>query len=176
MAIKNMVCSLAVLFFSVSSLAAEVQEARVNSETGIIEVDVSYGGGCQEHSFQLEIGMCLESHPVQCFAELKHNSNGDTCEAYLGQTLEFSMADYGLNDSYYLGGSLTIVGDNNSRVSITLPEVGVGNKAPGNDQVGDTITVHQGDTLPAAPSGYRWELQVVLESYPAQYVYELVAE
>jgi hypothetical protein len=167
---------IALAALSTATFSAEIKATRVNSETKSIEIDVAYGGGCEKHDFKLEIGACLESYPVQCFAELKHDSNGDFCEAYIQETLSFSIKELGLDDEYYELGSIDIIGDNNTRKSISLPELTptFSNKVDSKYSEGSRITVQHNGIVPGAPKGLKWELKAVLESYPAQYVYVLV--
>ncbi|MDZ4662544.1 MAG: hypothetical protein SGJ18_13110 [Pseudomonadota bacterium] len=112
---------LGLLLLSTVSLAAEVKSASVIGKN--IQVEVVYGGGCGEHTFDLKLNpACLESFPVQCSAQLYHDSNGDVCEGLVHKSLIFSMKKMGLVDSYFSRASLTITGDNNSRATVTLPD------------------------------------------------------
>lgn len=113
---------------SVSSFAATVHSAKLDAAKKNILVDVSYGGGCKKHNFTLKVGMCLESYPVQCSAELVETTVGgpDLCEAIVGQTVTLNLAKYRLDEGYYAGGSLTITGDKDmngkpSSATIRLP-------------------------------------------------------
>lgn len=116
---------LALAFTSASAFAVgspTVNSARYNSATQSIEVDISYGGGCEEHKFELQIGGCLESMPVQCSATVVDVSKKpDFCEAYLSQTVSFKLSDYGLNDDYFQGASFSIRGAGDSKAYIRLP-------------------------------------------------------
>lgn len=57
-----------------------------------LTVEVSYAGGCRRHIFTLVISETfLESDPVQLPAELVHEANGDTCEAWLTNTRVFDL-------------------------------------------------------------------------------------
>ena len=57
-----------------------------------LTVSVSFAGGCQEHAFTLVIGDSFaESSPVQLSAVLKHDANGDRCEAWLTETHVFDL-------------------------------------------------------------------------------------
>lgn len=57
-----------------------------------LTVSVSFAGGCQEHAFTLVIGDSFaESSPVQLPAVLKHDANGDRCEAWLTETHVFDL-------------------------------------------------------------------------------------
>jgi hypothetical protein len=100
-----------------------VNGARYNAANQSIDVDVTYGGGCEEHKFKLDIGMCLESFPVQCEAIVFDVSEKpDFCEALVSKTVSFKLADYGLNDGYYTGASISIGAEGlEERFTIRLP-------------------------------------------------------
>ena len=56
-------------------------------------IHVRYGGGCKNHSFQLNWdGEIMKSQPVQVVLELTHNNNGDTCKALLSETLQYDLS------------------------------------------------------------------------------------
>ena len=58
-----------------------------------LTIDVSYGGGCRRHGFMLVISKTfLESDPVQLRAVLAHEANGDACEAWVTESLDFDLA------------------------------------------------------------------------------------
>ena len=58
----------------------------------ILELDVEYGGGCAEHTFELLWdGRLKKSHPPIASLKLSHNANGDTCEAIESETLRFEL-------------------------------------------------------------------------------------
>lgn len=101
----------------------EVQGARYNAANQSIDVDVTYGGGCEEHKFKLDIGMCLESFPVRCEAiVLDVSEKPDFCEALVSKTVSFKLADYGLKDDYYSGASISIGAQGlEERFTIQLP-------------------------------------------------------
>ncbi len=57
-----------------------------------LKLNVSYGGGCEEHKFALQAyNYFLESIPVQADILLSHDSNGDLCEAYLTEDMYFDL-------------------------------------------------------------------------------------
>lgn len=59
----------------------------------VLQLEVSYGGGCETHEFRLCWNEKFrESQPVQVALTLQHDANGDTCEAYLHEELEFDLA------------------------------------------------------------------------------------
>lgn len=111
--------------FVTSLYSTEIKDARFNLKTGMIEVDVIYGGGCEDHLWDLEVGSCMERMPVICHVKLVHVSY-DTCEALIFETLEFDPADYKLNEEYYSGADLLIFSSaqrKNKKFSITLPRL-----------------------------------------------------
>jgi hypothetical protein len=105
--------------------AAEITGGRYNLQTKSIDLDVRYGGGCADHDFSLAVGACQESFPVSCAVKLIEKTT-DTCEALIYETISISLKSAKLNDSYYDNAQLRISGDNNSSVSIRLPN-SVGN-------------------------------------------------
>lgn len=57
-----------------------------------LEISVGYGGGCEEHTWQLCWGgTFMESDPVQVALTLGHDANNDSCQAYLSETLVFGL-------------------------------------------------------------------------------------
>ncbi len=58
----------------------------------VLEIEVSYTGGCGEHQFTLVAAPGFEeSDPVQAMLQLFHNAGGDTCEAIVTETLLFDL-------------------------------------------------------------------------------------
>jgi hypothetical protein len=58
----------------------------------VLELELSYGGGCEEHTFWLEWdGAFLESHPVQSRLVLRHEARGDGCMALISGTRRFEL-------------------------------------------------------------------------------------
>ena len=58
-----------------------------------LTLEVSYAGGCERHDFTLVISSrFLESDPVQLRAVLAHEANGDTCEAWITESIDFDLA------------------------------------------------------------------------------------
>ncbi len=114
--------TLALVTLSFSSLAAEVRHAKLDIAEKNLLVDVTYSGGCSiKHTFSLELQGCQETYPVRCFAKLIEKAQpGYDCEVISNKTIKFSLKKYGLDESYYAGGSLIIKG-NTSSVSVGLP-------------------------------------------------------
>lgn len=60
--------------------------------SGELRVRVSYGGGCEEHAFQIcWDGAFMESEPVQARLDLVHRGNNDGCDAWLTEELSFDL-------------------------------------------------------------------------------------
>jgi hypothetical protein len=102
------------------SQAAEIQSGRFNSVTNKVELTVSYGGGCSEHTFKLQLsGGCAESYPVQCSLNLVHTTDKpDFCEALITEDLKLDLPAYMLTDEYFEGAYIRIL---NSNVRFQLP-------------------------------------------------------
>lgn len=114
---------LASLVLAGNAFAAEVKSAAYNAAKNAIEVDVVYGGGCKEHKFELKVGACRETFPVQCSAQLVDLTSGDFCEALVRRKVTISLSDAHLDESYYSQASLLIAGDGNSKAVIRLPSI-----------------------------------------------------
>jgi len=72
-----------------SGFGAELPEIKDDK----LNIRVSYGGGCKEHSFQLNWdGIIMESFPPQVRFDLSHDNHGDTCMALLSDTLVFDLS------------------------------------------------------------------------------------
>lgn len=57
-----------------------------------LRVEVGYGGGCEDHAFQIcWDGSFMESEPVQARIDLLHDAKGDGCEAYVTDELSFDL-------------------------------------------------------------------------------------
>ena len=67
---------------------------RANLSGNILELTVSYSGGCEEHQFEL-IGNpnISKSLPPIRSIELVHKSNGDACKKKIEETLRFNLAN-----------------------------------------------------------------------------------
>jgi hypothetical protein len=72
-----------------NGFAMELAEIREDK----LAIHVRYGGGCRQHSFQLNWdGSIMESFPPQVILELSHNNHGDNCMALLSDTLQFDLS------------------------------------------------------------------------------------
>jgi hypothetical protein len=66
---------------------------EVSLENCLLTVDVTYGGGCKDHEFELFMSPSIfgESFPAQANLWLKHNGNGDICRGLVSDKLEFNI-------------------------------------------------------------------------------------
>ena len=66
-----------------------------------IEINVSYGGGCENHQFYLaKIEPSCGTPPLPpTTLELRHNANNDYCEAYLTHSIFFDLEPIQIGDS-----------------------------------------------------------------------------
>lgn len=61
-------------------------------ERNILKINVTYLGGCQEHTFALHAETAfLESDPPQWSLYLSHDSQGDTCTENVDKILSFDL-------------------------------------------------------------------------------------
>ena len=68
----------------------DLNEVRIVGD--VLEADVSFSGGCEEHDFTLCYRPAfLESFPVQAQVVLRHDANNDPCEAYPSETRKFNL-------------------------------------------------------------------------------------
>lgn len=119
---KAILLSLVFCCSALTAQAAYVKGAKVDASSQTLLVDVEYSGGCAVHKFALNIGACYETFPVQCKIQLIHDDGGDDCEAMVGETLRFPLADEGLLGSYYERAYLTILGDGGTKAEVQLPQ------------------------------------------------------
>ncbi len=65
----------------------------MSAEGHMLSIEVTYSGGCADHTFELLTdGMLMKSLPPKQFYFLKHQANGDACEALISETLQFDMS------------------------------------------------------------------------------------
>jgi hypothetical protein len=59
----------------------------------ILEIEVSYGGGCREHDFDLQFnGLYKKSMPAQAAIWLVHENQGDACRAMIQKKLYYNIS------------------------------------------------------------------------------------
>ncbi len=82
----------------------------VRLEGTLLQLDVGYSGGCEEHDFYLVWPEGIDlPYPLEFDVYLAHDANGDMCEAYPRETLEIDIANNPLHlDAQTL--STTILG------------------------------------------------------------------
>ena len=65
---------------------------KVRLFKNILYFDISYGGGCMEHDFQLIASSFMESEPVQINVLLSHEDNDDPCDMWITENLGFDLS------------------------------------------------------------------------------------
>ncbi|UMB61255.1 hypothetical protein MHL31_03400 [Lutibacter sp. A80] len=67
---------------------------KANRIDDIIEVSISYSGGCKQHSFEVIWDGIVYTDPP-CFMNLLiiHNANNDNCEALITETISINLKD-----------------------------------------------------------------------------------
>lgn len=66
---------------------------NIGLEVDILEINVSYSGGCEEHEFSLFGSSSFnESSPVQIEVVLSHNDNNDPCDGICAEKLAFDLS------------------------------------------------------------------------------------
>ncbi|UCF13133.1 MAG: hypothetical protein JSW06_02470 [Thermoplasmatales archaeon] len=66
---------------------------NIGLERDILEINVSFSGGCEEHEFSLfEDSSFKESLSVQIEAVLSHNDNDDPCDGIYTEELTFDLS------------------------------------------------------------------------------------
>lgn len=85
-----------------------------------INVEVRYGGGCEEHNFCVEWPEAITAiYPPDFGIILNHEDNGDTCEALITETLVIdpSESDLGLSEEAIQNMRITVInGSDNTQV------------------------------------------------------------
>jgi hypothetical protein len=70
--------------------AAKINTVMVEKNT--LKINVTYQGGCQEHTFELYAATAfLQSIPPQALLHLSHDSHGDTCTKNMEKQLSFDL-------------------------------------------------------------------------------------
>lgn len=107
---------------SAAANAAIVNSARLSASGKSVIVNLTYGGGCREHTFKLKLNdVCLESYPAQCSADVVETIVGgfDMCEAIITKEVSFNIKKTGLSRMTYWT-FLGDVGSTGQRSSATL--------------------------------------------------------
>ena len=95
----------------------------LSHDSTVLIIEVAYGGGCEDHSFELiwpEVITMI--YPPRFTVLLNHNAHNDLCEAYLSQTLYFdiSVEDIGISPEDMEVIDLTIINGSNGDESFKL--------------------------------------------------------
>ena len=108
------------MLFAFNANSASINSGGFNAETNKVELNVSYTGGCSQHTFKLElVKACKQTHPVQCKLNLNHSTDKpETCKANLNDDLELDLPNDMAGDDYYKGAIIRIL---DSKVSFQLP-------------------------------------------------------
>lgn len=73
---------------------------NVNLKGDVLELVVSYSGGCKTHDFVLQGDpRIMKSLPPQMNIVLQHNANADHCRAHITDTLRFDLTPVRIGDS-----------------------------------------------------------------------------
>ena len=107
----------------VESDAYRLEDAYITGEKLFIEV--GYSGGCKEHEFTLiwpEVITMI--YPPQFSVSLSHDGNGDLCEAFLRDTLEFDLTKnpLGISVKKKKKGEVTLINASQEDEQIILKE------------------------------------------------------
>lgn len=70
----------------------EVVINEANISGNCININLSYGGGCGEHDFELRLLPMCATPPMPPIIQLVHNGNGDLCQAYLTKNMSFDIS------------------------------------------------------------------------------------
>lgn len=74
---------------------------KVNRVGDLIEVNLSYSGGCKQHEFEIIWdGIVYTDDPCHMNLLLIHNSNNDNCEALITETISINLKEL-VGDNVY---------------------------------------------------------------------------
>ncbi len=107
--------------FSNISDPYQIDEVRISDDQKLL-VDVSYAGGCEEHIFKIGWPDVITAiYPPNFSVVLYHDFNGDTCEAYITETLEFDFEDsnLGLSDDAIKDMTITVINGSNTSQQVS---------------------------------------------------------
>lgn len=75
-----------------------------------LEIAVAYGGGCEDHTFDLYWPEYSDQiYPPKLEVYLSHNANGDLCEAAINETLSINLSTGNLNYTKQIINQLEII-------------------------------------------------------------------
>ncbi|MCH2230733.1 MAG: hypothetical protein MK105_10350 [Crocinitomicaceae bacterium] len=88
--------------------AFNIEGVRISGNT--MYVDVSYGGGCGDHSFEMNGSMAvMKSFPPQRAVKITHKNHKDYCKAIVTKTLEIDISE--LSDGKTKGSTIILLLD-----------------------------------------------------------------
>ncbi len=88
--------------------AFNIEGVRISGNT--MYVDVSYGGGCGDHSFEMNGSMAvMKSLPPQRVVKITHKNHKDYCKAIVTTTLEVDISE--LSDGKTKGSTIILLLD-----------------------------------------------------------------
>jgi hypothetical protein len=68
----------------------QIFDATVDGDT--LTLEVAYGGGCREHEFTFySTGPVIKTNPPGADLWLRHDGNGDACEAYIHEKVSVGL-------------------------------------------------------------------------------------
>jgi hypothetical protein len=74
--------------------AAPFEITKASIKGDILTLDVSYSGGCKDHSFSLHgTKMYMKSMPPKLGIFLEHEANGDSCRELKTEQLNFNISE-----------------------------------------------------------------------------------
>ncbi len=86
------------------------QIENVSIDGNILKINVSYGGGCGEHTFSLFWDkMVAKSLPGQSTLYLIHNAHEERCEAFLHNSLKFDLSTLSSSTSFQLSNGTEVI-------------------------------------------------------------------
>lgn len=107
--------------YSAPIFSGNIESAQYDSANDLLEVSLSFGGGCRSHRFELLLSpACLETYPAQCHAEIAHvEGSDDPCEAMLFESVKFPLDSYDQRPSF-----LTVTSSNGTSAQVYVPVKG----------------------------------------------------
>ena len=67
----------------------------------ILIINISYGGGCEDHIFRLISTSFMESYPVQVNVLLSHEDNNDPCDMWITESKHYNISPLKLSYKKY---------------------------------------------------------------------------
>lgn len=72
---------------------------NINLEGNVLQLDITYNGGCKEHEFEL-VGSAfiMKSSPPKRIIQLYHHNSNDDCRELINESLYFDISSFAYND------------------------------------------------------------------------------